>query len=233
MAFAPALLRTNTAPVFPANSSSNNNAPTMSQMRASQLSGSTAYNSASSASLASLGGATINGGHVVANANIINQKADASRSLYQICVSLRQRLALVPGFEQAYLDNYDPMTNEDGPVEFLWALLRTGHPLVHIYNSLGLGKPLEVDPSANDSKRQKIAVFKFAEACLNVLKIQECFVINDLIGNDTTGFVKVRSIVLFALTCCNLGVIYRLSAGSTWACCRMHVQLHSYLHPFM
>src|SRR5690349_3694318 len=104
MAFAPALLRTNTAPVFPASSSAhNNNASTMSQMRASQLSGSTAYNSASSASLSSLGGGPgAVPGQVVANANIINQKADASRSLYQICVSLRLRLSLVPGFKDTY-----------------------------------------------------------------------------------------------------------------------------------
>ncbi|KAH7040194.1 Pleckstrin homology domain-containing protein [Microdochium trichocladiopsis] len=166
----------------------------MSQMRASQLSGSTAYNSASSASLSSLGGATVNGGPVVANANIINQKADASRSLYQICVSLRLRLSLVPGFKETYLQDYDPITDDD-PVEFIWALLRTGHPLVHTYNSLGLGKPLEIPAGGADPKRSKIAVFKFAEACLNVLKIPECFVINDLLGNDTTGFVKVTNVV--------------------------------------
>lgn len=163
----------------------------MSQMRASHLSGSTAYTSASSASLSSLNGATLNGGQVVANANIINQKADASRSLYQICVSLRLRLSLVPGFKETYLQNYDPITDDD-PVEFIWTLLRTGHPLVHTYNSLGLGKTLEIPTTGADSKRSKIAVFKFAEACLNVLKIPECFVINDLLGNDTTGFVKVR-----------------------------------------
>ena len=54
--------------------------------------------SASSASLNTLStvttGTSQGSGTVIATNNIINQKADSSRSLYQICISLRQRPSL-------------------------------------------------------------------------------------------------------------------------------------------
>ncbi|KAJ6440634.1 dextranase [Purpureocillium lavendulum] len=199
MAHAP-LLRTNTAPVFQSTLSgtgglpqdSMNNAP-----RASQLSGSTAF-AGSSSSLNSLSsGATVvpgqNGGPVIATGNIINQKADASRSLYQICVSLKQRLAQVPGFEP-FLEQFDPTD----PVDPLWNLFRTGYPLLVIYNSLQPPEPLRVDdPNASEAKKSKIAIFKFVQACMKELQVPptESFVITDLMGNDTSGFVKVSQYV--------------------------------------
>ncbi|KAI0385611.1 hypothetical protein F5Y04DRAFT_188620 [Hypomontagnella monticulosa] len=200
MAHAPALLRTNTAPVFPAdNKYGPMSATTMSSLRASQLSGSTALNSSSS-SLTSMSASTIvapsSNGNVVPTTNIINQRADASRSLYQMCITLKQRLARVPGFD-TYLDSMPASQGEDGPVESLWNLLRTGLPLLAIYNCLQPDNPLEIDPSANENKRSKLAIFKFVEACLRRLEIppSESFVINDLTGNDTTGFVKVIQVV--------------------------------------
>lgn len=206
MAHAP-LLRNNTAPVFQSGQSGvgsisgiMNHAP-----RASQLSGSTAYGG-STASLSSLASAATvvpqNGGPVTATGNIINQKADASRSLYQMCITLKQRLALVPGFEPLLqqLDPYDP-------VDPLWNLFRTGYPLLVIYNALQPAEPLMVDepsPSDSDAKRAKtakLAVFKFVQACLKELQVPsaESFVITDLMGNDTTGFVKVGYSHLFPL----------------------------------
>ncbi|KAI1084909.1 hypothetical protein F5B20DRAFT_568178 [Whalleya microplaca] len=204
MAHAPALLRTNTAPVFSAaNKYGPMSASTMNSIRASQLSGSTAYNSSSNSSLASMSTATIvspsSNGTVVATANIINQRADASRSLYQICLALRQRLARVPAFETHLetLDRQVASDNEGGPVESLWNLLRTGLPLLTIYNVLEPENPLEVDPNINEARRSKLAIFKFVEACMKRLEIpgDESFVINDLTGNDTTGFVKVTQVV--------------------------------------
>lgn len=195
MAHAP-LLRNNTTPVFQSSLSragglqqnSMSNAP-----RTSQLSGSTAY-AGSSSSLNSLtSGGTIvpgqNGGPVVATSNIINQKADASRSLYQICVSLKQRLAQVPGFDP-FLEQLDPTD----PVDPLWNLFRTGYPLLAIYNSLQPAEPLKVDdPNASEAKKSKIAIFRFVQACMKELRVSpsETFVITDLMGNDTSGFVKV------------------------------------------
>ncbi|KAI1647778.1 Pleckstrin homology domain-containing protein [Daldinia loculata] len=194
MAHAPALLRTNTAPVFPAN---NNYGPmsvsTTSSLRTSQLSGSTAINSSNS-SLSSMVPPSSNG-NVVPTTNIINQRADASRSLYQICIALKQRLTRVPGFE-VHLDALPPTHNEDGPVESLWNLLRTGVPLLTIYNCLQLESPLEIDPTAVETKRPKLAVFKFLQAIMKRPEIpSESFMISDLMGNDTTGFVKVTQIV--------------------------------------
>lgn len=203
MAHAP-LLRTNTAPVFRSNSSgvgvlqqnSMSSAP-----RGSQLSGSTAY-AGSSASLSSLASASTvlpgqngqNGQHsgpIMATGNIINQKADASRSLYQICVSLKQRLGQVPGFDP-FLEQLDP----SDPVDPLWNLFRTGYPLLTIYNSLQPTEPLKVeDPNASEAKKSKIAIFKFVQACMKELQVPpaQSFVITDLMGNDTSGFVKVRA----------------------------------------
>ncbi len=203
MAHAPALLRTNTAPVFPANNNHFGGIPSSSGIsgpRISQLSGSTAVNSSRMASPApsTSSGAPItpvpSNGNPVATANIINQQADASRSLYQICVALRQRLAQLPGFEP-YLENLDQQSgSDDGPVETLWNLLRAGHPLLAIYNnSLQPADPLAVAPSNNESKRTKLAIFKFVEACMKDLQIPatQLFVVADLTGNDTTGLVKV------------------------------------------
>lgn len=161
--------------------------------RASQLSGSTI--NGSSVSLASLANAAThvpaqNGGPVVATTNIINQKADASRSLYHLCVSLKARLAQVPDFEH-HLELLDPID----PVESLWGLFRAGHPLLTVYNSLQPAVPLTVDDTnAADVKKAKLALFKFIQACLKDLGIPsaECFVISDVLGNDTTGFVKVQ-----------------------------------------
>lgn len=196
MAHAP-LLRNNTTAVLQFNlsragrpqQSSMSNAP-----RTSQLSGSTAYAGSSSSSLNSLtsGGTMVpshNGGPIVATTNIINQKADASRSLYQICVSLKQRLAQVPGFEP-FLEELDPTD----PVDPLWNLFRTGYPLLAIYNSLQPAEPLKVeDPNASEAKKSKIAIFRFVQACMKELRVPpaESFVITDLMGNDTSGFVKV------------------------------------------
>ncbi|PHH71581.1 hypothetical protein CDD80_5128 [Ophiocordyceps camponoti-rufipedis] len=204
MAHAP-LLRNNTVPVFESSFSSTgglqqnsmSNAP-----RASQLSGTTAYAGSSSSSLNSLtsGGTVVpgqNGGPVVATTNIINQKADASRSLYQICVSLKQRLAQVPGF-QPFLEQLDPTD----PVDPLWNLLRTGYPLLTIYNALQPPEPLKVDEAtASEAKKAKLAIFKFVQACLKDLgvRVSESFVITDLLGNDTSGFVKVTQVVNYVL----------------------------------
>ncbi|KAK7948467.1 Rho guanine nucleotide exchange factor scd1 [Apiospora aurea] len=173
----------------------------MSAPRQSQLSGST-FTTGSSASLTSMGSAStvVGGGPVMATANIINEKADASRSLYQICVQLKQRLTQVPGFE-VHLNQLNELstTGENGgPVESLWQLLRTGYPLLAIYNSLQPAEPLVVkDTEGSEAKRSKLAVFRFVKVCLEKLEIpnSECFVINDLLGNDTTGFVKVTSVL--------------------------------------
>ncbi|KAH8904174.1 hypothetical protein BR93DRAFT_971243 [Coniochaeta sp. PMI_546] len=175
--------------------------------RGSQLSGSTAFDS--STSLASLSNAktavAVANGQVMATANIINQKADASRSLYQICVALKQRLAQVPGFE-VYLQQMEEWAadmEEGGPVESLWKLLRTGVPLLTIYNCLQPDKPLkDTSPEgANAEKRAKIAILGFVGATTSQLKPPppDKFIINDVMGTDTTGFLKVINTINYVL----------------------------------
>ncbi|KAM3483603.1 hypothetical protein MY8738_003024 [Beauveria namnaoensis] len=197
------LMRTNTAPALQTTNGVGGLTKMKSAPRSSQLS-SAATLAGSSASLSSLNSNTTivpqNGGPVIATTNIINQKADASRSLYQICVALKQRLAQVPDF-QPFLDQLDP----DEPVDSLWNLFRSGHPLLIIYNCLQ-GEPLKVeDPNASEAKKSKIAIFKFVQACLKELQLPpaDTFVITDLMGNDTSGFVKVRGARTSPLTFAN------------------------------
>ncbi|KAG6038827.1 hypothetical protein E4U41_003613 [Claviceps citrina] len=204
MAHAP-ILRNNTAPVFESNQGGFKNILQTKMMssvpRGSQLSGSTAYAS-SSTSLSSLtSAATVvpgqNGGPVMATSNIINQKADASRSLYQICLSLKQRLGQVPDFAP-FLEQLDT----SDPVDSLWNLFRTGYPLLTIYNSLQPTEPLRVeDANASEAKKSKIAIFKFVQACMKELQVPpaQSFVITDLMGNDTSGLVKVTQVVNYVL----------------------------------
>lgn len=174
----------------------------MSSLRASHLSGSTAVNSASTTSLASMASAATvvppaNG--VVATANIINQRADASKSLYQICVTLKQRLAKVPSFEYYLRETErDAASSEYNPVESLWAVLRTGEPLLAIYNAIKPDTPINpTDITQDPAKRPKAATFKFIEACRKQLEIPpaECFIVTDLTGIDTGGFVKVIQVI--------------------------------------
>ncbi|KAL8896617.1 MAG: hypothetical protein Q9207_007632 [Kuettlingeria erythrocarpa] len=85
----------------------------------------------------------------------------------------------------------DPVTN-------LWNCLRRGYPLMTIYNALNPLNPLQVDANRVAEKSiGKAATFKFLQACLTDLKIpaNECFLITDLDGSDTTGFVKVTKVV--------------------------------------
>ena len=163
--------------------------------RDSKLSGTTAFDS--SASLNTLSTAKTGppaNGQVMATSNIINQKADASRSLYQICVALKQRLALVPGFE-VYLQQMEEWAadmEDGGPVGSLWRSLRTGLPLLTIWNTLRPDEPLKLPEHKDDRKRAQIAILNFGTAVkkLSPPPPQE-FIINDVMGTDTTGLMKV------------------------------------------
>ncbi|MBE3109847.1 MAG: hypothetical protein IMZ46_04930 [Acidobacteria bacterium] len=219
MAHAP-LLRNNTTPIFKRDRDPGSGPPpTMSAPRASQLSGTTAFNSpnpslvsVSSAQTLAAGQNGGNSGPVQATANIINQKADASRSLYQICIALRQRLSQVPGFE-VYFGQLD----QPDPVEAVWSLLKEGTPLLAIFNeALQPAEHLKIDDAhvnAAPPKKSKIAAFKFVQACLKDLSIpsSECFVINDLMGTDTTGLVKVCFVL-------SLRLVARGAGGSLLPC---------------
>jgi len=83
-------------------------------------------------------------------------------------------------------------------VSSLWRCLRKGTPLLTVYNSIHPAVPLEREPEPmNDKRREKLPklyAFRFVEACLKgelLLPPGVCFSLQDLFGDDTTGFVKV------------------------------------------
>jgi cell division control protein 24 len=150
------------------------------------------------------GPGTPNGNEVTANDNVMNSVADASKSLFQICVGLRQRLKGVPGCEEAFLQIEQEAEDDTDPVTLLWRTIRRGQPLISIYTLLRPGQPMNL-PSAtgpnSDIKRGKAAAFKFLQACITDLKIpqEKLFIITDLYADDTTGFVKVARVVNWGL----------------------------------
>ena len=143
------------------------------------------------------GGGPPNANDVTATANIMNSVADASSSLFQICVSLRQRLMGVPGFSDALIEEEEDADEDTDPVTVLWRTFRRGLPLILLYNALEPAQPLVLGASVREDKRGKAATFKFLQACVNDLKFpaEDCFIVTDLYGDDTTGFVKVARVV--------------------------------------
>ena len=130
--------------------------------------------------------------------NIMNVKAGANSSLYQICTGLRQRLGDVPGFEEHITEmeeeEEDSADEPKDPVTLMWNCLRRGYPLMTVYNASLPARPLKLDPTKiREDKVGKATTFKFLQACMADLRIppDECFLITDLFGEDTTGFVKV------------------------------------------
>ena len=128
---------------------------------------------------------------------IMNIKAGANSSLYQICTGLRQRLGGVPGFEEHIIEmeeeEEDSADEPKDPVTLMWNCLRRGYPLMTIYNASLPARPLRLDPKIREDKIGKTTTFKFLQACMTEFMIpsHECFLITDLFGEDTTGFVKV------------------------------------------
>jgi cell division control protein 24 len=142
-------------------------------------------------------GAPHNNGDVMPTNNIMNSVADASSSLFQICVALRQRLLGVPGFNESLLEEEEEADEDTDPVTLLWRTFRRGYPLMLLYNALRPDQPLSMPQGVKEEKKAKAATFKFIQACINDLKIpnEELFIITDLYGDDTTGFVKVARVV--------------------------------------
>ncbi|KAI2267159.1 Guanine nucleotide exchange factor for Cdc42p, partial [Ophidiomyces ophidiicola] len=135
---------------------------------------------------------TLSQGHVMAEDNIINRRG--GESLYQSCANLKKRLAEVPGFEShlAEMEALDKTQEVSDPVASVWRCLQNGYPLMTIFNATQPSEPLTLDESkVQEHRRPKAAAFKFLQACLQDLEFpqQECFLITDLYGESTTGFV--------------------------------------------
>ncbi|KAK5735096.1 Guanine nucleotide exchange factor for Cdc42p [Elasticomyces elasticus] len=142
------------------------------------------------------GAAALASGEVTATDNVMNSVADASSSLFQICVSLRQRLMGAPGFPEWLEEEESAADDDTDPVTLLWRTFRRGIPLVELYNTLRPSKPIELK-GIKEEKIGKAASFKFLQACQNDLKFaqEDCFIVTELYSDDTTGFVKVARVV--------------------------------------
>lgn len=135
----------------------------------------------------------VNGGPEASN-NVLNKRADKDTSLFQRCVNLRSRLLLIPGFERWIVEEDAEAGADDDPVSLLWRMFRKGYPLMDVYNALNPNVRLFIDESKiTEKNRAKSAAFKFIRACVEELKFpaDECPILSDLFGDDTTGFVKV------------------------------------------
>ena len=142
----------------------------------------------------------VNGSRVEANDNILNRQGDKEQSLFQICLNLRQRLIALPEVADYLMKQEEDADEDVDPVTLIWRTLRKGYPLIAIYNALSPVQPLRIDENRirGEKQREKAATFKFVQACVTELKFtqEECFIITDLYGDDTTGFVKVCSLRL-------------------------------------
>jgi cell division control protein 24 len=141
----------------------------------------------------------VNGGPVEASDNVLNKRADKDTSLFQRCLSLQMRLRLIPGFEQWMAEEENKADDDADPVTLLWRTFRRGYPLMELYNALEPRILLSIPNSKTDEKslkkNEKMATYKFIQSCVAELGIpqESCFILGDLYGDDTTGFVKVST----------------------------------------
>jgi cell division control protein 24 len=141
-----------------------------------------------------------NGAPILANNNVLNQRAGSEASLFQICKMLRQRMRVIPDCEEALIQEEEDAEacNEDvDPVTLVWRTLRQGFPLLAVINA---ANPAEQQLKVSDqkkTKRDQAAAMLFITACIREFKFntEECFTIMDLYGDDTTGFVKVTRVL--------------------------------------
>ncbi|KAJ1969683.1 Guanine nucleotide exchange factor for Cdc42p [Dimargaris xerosporica] len=144
-------------------------------------------------------------------------------SLYQRCLQLMDRLAMVPGFSQ-FLEPAQPdssassTTLSDGstgpeakgddtyldPVKYLSTIFRNGLSLIALYNALKPEKPINYDPgsSMSQSNQDKLKIFLFLKAIKEIGLVKDgsnAPIVNDLLSDDTNAFMKVLDIVTLLL----------------------------------
>ncbi|KAI4622461.1 uncharacterized protein J4E87_006403 [Alternaria ethzedia] len=143
----------------------------------------------------------VNGGPVEASDNVLNKRADKDTSLFQRCLTLQMRLRFIPGFDRWIAEEEGKADDDADPVTLLWRTFRRGYPLMELYNALGPRTLLSIPSSKQDEKslkkNEKMACYKFIQSCVAELGIpqESCFILGDLYGDDTTGFVKVTNVV--------------------------------------
>jgi len=156
----------------------------------------------------------------VATNSALNKQASASSSLYQNCLSVRDRLSRVPDFKARFFDNEEllspgvgggstawsgpsgfggedssPLGSQADPVSQCLNVLRLGSSLCFLFNKLGHSHQLDVNPAATlgNLKACQRGTAHFVMACKQDLGWTESdlFAVNELYYQDTNGVVKV------------------------------------------
>jgi cell division control protein 24 len=117
-----------------------------------------------------------------------------ARPLYQICLDTEEQLCQISGFPLIFALQTTESEEEEDPLTFLMQVFRQGIPLLmlmaRVQRVQGVSHYIQLE---DYQKIPEVATAKFVEVCRRDLgfKLDECFTISDLFGNDSTGFVKV------------------------------------------
>jgi cell division control protein 24 len=121
------------------------------------------------------------------------------RPLYQNCLELQMQLSQIPGLPEILAMERDE--NEDAnPLYFVIGVFRRGVPLLLLLERVRgvqyLAQLTQFHGPIDSQKMPKVATFRFIKACMDDLGFHpdECFLIDDLFGDDTTGHVKVKTV---------------------------------------
>ncbi|OCL13200.1 hypothetical protein AOQ84DRAFT_333018 [Glonium stellatum] len=120
------------------------------------------------------------------------------KSLFHVSRAILNSLGTVPLLEPLLSQLFQEEGNEEtDPVELLWQLLRRGDALLAIYNSLCPNDPLSIPYYLQGRKLNKWVASNFLRLCSERLKLpsSELFMLVDLYGDSTNGFVKVTRII--------------------------------------
>jgi hypothetical protein len=133
----------------------------------------------------------------------LSYRATSSSSLYQNCLSIRERLSRVSGFAEQFFGESSSATDPVGQVTYIF---RLGSSLCYLFNLLGTSKQLEVnlECSRDNIKACKVSAAHFIMACRSegVWKEgddNEGFTVTMLYEQDTNGTVKVSLAFLLSL----------------------------------
>ncbi|PMD46979.1 hypothetical protein L207DRAFT_575783 [Hyaloscypha variabilis F] len=119
-------------------------------------------------------------------------------SLYELCVDTKLRLAQVPGFQEHSRKAEDESEDEEeDPLMFLIRVFRQGVPLLIL-----LGSVPQLDYLTDTSKFERdidslvvpeAAIQRFIDVMggLRFGPYGQCFEVDDLMGDDSSGFMKV------------------------------------------
>ena len=141
----------------------------------------------------------VNGGPIEATNSVLNKRAEKDQSLFQICLSLRQRLEAIPRIKEVLDEEEHAAADDIDPVELLWRVFRRGYPLLIVYTAYRPNTSIDTDLSkVAEKNRPKAAAIKFLGGCKKELQMkdEDLFIANEVTDTENTnGFVKVTRVV--------------------------------------